>query len=165
MLISQKMLRRFWAKVNKNGPVHPRLKTRCWIWVAGVNKHGYGIFAVAGGYEFAHRISWFIQYGAWPRPCCLHHCDLPACVRPDHLFEGTRADNVRDMFAKGRQAYGVSLGEMHGRVKLTDADVVEIRAKHAAGEFSYRMLAKHYGVTKGQIAHIVHNRCRVAQES
>jgi hypothetical protein len=160
MILTQKLLKRFWAKVNKFGPIHPVLKTRCWLWTAGINKHGYGTFTVNGGYEFAHRMAWLITHGAWPRPCCLHRCDVTSCVRPEHLFEGTRADNVHDMLDKGRQAYGVSLGEKHGKVKLADADVVEIRVKHAAKDGSYLSLAKHYGVTKGQIAHIVHNRCR-----
>lgn len=32
---------RFWSKVDKNGPVHPVLGTRCWLWTASVMWRGY----------------------------------------------------------------------------------------------------------------------------
>lgn len=32
----------------------------------------------------------------------LHHCDNPPCFRFDHLYLGTQADNVRDMWSRGR---------------------------------------------------------------
>jgi hypothetical protein len=30
----------------------------------------------------------------------LHHCDHKSCVNPDHLYEGTDKDNVRDMIKR-----------------------------------------------------------------
>ena len=31
-----------------------------------------------------------------------HHCDVKLCVNPEHLYEGTQRDNVRDMVQRGR---------------------------------------------------------------
>ena len=63
----------------------------------------------------------------------LHHCDNPPCVRPSHLFLGTDADNVQDMLAKGREAR--NYGDDHHNIKLTDAQVAEIRALREQGLF------------------------------
>lgn len=34
---------------------------------------------------------------------CCHHCDVPNCIEPEHLWEGTRAENERDAWRKGRK--------------------------------------------------------------
>lgn len=102
----------FWTKVDKNGPVHPILKTRCWVWTAGVfhEDHGgsYGQF-----YGFletrAHRVAYILSHNNKPIPkelMVLHRCDNTLCVRPGHLFLGTHQDNMRDMVNKGRSASG-----------------------------------------------------------
>lgn len=94
---------RFWEKVSKGGPVHPVLGTACWAWTASTNPNGYGKIFVAGRLQVASRVSWEMHNGPIPDGLfVLHHCDNPLCVRPAHLFLGTCADNVRDMWSKGR---------------------------------------------------------------
>lgn len=91
---------RFWRSVEKTD-------AGCWNWRGSVNTHGYGqIRAASGEYTTAHRVSWELTNGPivdglW----VLHRCDNPRCVRPDHLFLGTPADNAQDMYAKKRDRH------------------------------------------------------------
>lgn len=88
--------RRFWERVDKTGD--------CWLWTGLVGNHGYGKFSYGGKSQevLAHRFSFFLANGWWPRPCCCHKCDVRLCVNPEHLFEGTIRDNNKDMDSKGR---------------------------------------------------------------
>lgn len=91
---------RFWMKVDKAG--------ECWTWTAGRGDHGYGSFTNDdGGAVSAHRFSYELHYGPIPDGMVVcHRCDNPPCVRPEHLSIGTQADNVQDMFEKGRAVSG-----------------------------------------------------------
>jgi hypothetical protein len=70
----------------------------------------------------------------------------PACVRPDHLFLGTQADNNRDMKEKGR----ASRGAAHFRAKLDADKVRDIRRSAAGGESPYG-IATRLGVRAGTV--------------
>lgn len=88
---------RFWRYVQKG--------EGCWNWsgpTTGLHSH-YGAIWVNNSYQRAHRYSWELHNGPIPEGLLVcHTCDNPLCVRPDHLFLGSYADNAHDMHAKGR---------------------------------------------------------------
>jgi hypothetical protein len=90
---------RFWEKVDQ------RADDVCWLW-NGRARHwaGYGMFHVGNDRaEQAHRVAYALAIGPIPSGLgVLHRCDNPPCCNPSHLFLGTQADNLKDMWAKGR---------------------------------------------------------------
>jgi hypothetical protein len=67
---------------------------------------GYGRLypeGMKGRSVLAHRWTWEQAYGPIPEGMQVcHRCDNPPCVRLDHLFLGTAADNMTDKQIKHR---------------------------------------------------------------
>lgn len=107
--------KRFWERVDRSGPVpegRPDLGN-CWIWLGSRNSDGYGHCRVKGRLMGAHQVAFTIEGGTLlPGLEVCHRCDRRDCVRPDHLFQATHLENIRDMHAKGR-AYKAS-GDANG---------------------------------------------------
>lgn len=80
--------------------------SECILWPKAVGgKMGYGQQWIEGKLQRAHRVAWGKVNGSIPAGLfVLHKCDVPACINPDHLFLGTKADNNVDRAAKGRNA-------------------------------------------------------------
>ena len=104
----------------------------CWIWT-GAKFNEYGIMRVNRKAIFVHRFSYeLFRRRIEKGKIILHSCDIPLCVSPSHLSEGSDLDNSRDAAKKGRKA----------RV-LSKQDAIEIYIS----ELSPRELAKKYNVT------------------
>ena len=153
---------RFWDKVH-------RIPDGCWIWAASRTSQGYGQVNANRRPTVAHRVAWELSYGPIPDGLFVcHHCDNRACVRPDHLFLGTAADNGADMARKGRSMAGdrnpsrlypdrIKRGEQLPHTKLTEDGVRQIRRLHATG-YTYDQLARMFSVKKMAICDAVNRK-------
>jgi len=161
---------RFAAKIDFESSEH-------WLWCGTTLPFGHGqIYFVRG--MLTHRFAWMLYKGAIPEGLqVLHKCDVPQCVKPDHLFLGTQKDNIRDMVLKGRNwhrtkperaAFGERNGahtkperrphgSRHYLTPFTPEEITEIRARVAAGELQVDIAAE-FDVGKTTICNIVHFR-------
>jgi hypothetical protein len=120
----------------------------CWIWQKSKMRNGYGRYAIGGGkVTGAHRASYQAFCGEIPHGLDVcHKCDVRDCVNPEHLFVGTRSENILDAFRKGRMSPNKSHGSDHPSSKLKEADIPVILARRAAGD-TKSAIARDYGVT------------------
>lgn len=152
--------KRFWAKVNKDGPVSPHPGTPgtpCWIWTGALDRKGYGHIDVLGLPWRVHRLSFVIAGRAIPDGLCvLHKCDTRLCVRPDHLYAGTDLQNVQDRVSRKRSSSYVFEPP---QAKLTPDLVRHIRARAAAdSSLTVVELAGEYGLGLSTIWRVVTRR-------
>lgn len=163
---SPETIRRFWAKVDKNGPVpehRPELGP-CWVWTGGLSGNGYGAFAVTHDQQIgAHRFAYWLAHGVLAT-VTRHECDREICVRDAHLIDGTPKDNVRDRDSRGRGKHWPTTperrarGDRHGRAKVTEADVRAIRLAYANGEASQSQIGARYGITQAVVGRIINRK-------
>lgn len=126
---------------------------QCWVWQGHLDRRGYGVVQHNGRPARAHRVIYEHLVGPIPEgKILMHSCDNPPCVNPAHLTPGTDAENLRDMAARGRSARG----SKHRAAKLTERQVVEIRARFAAGGCTQKQLAQEYGLTETPISQLLH---------
>lgn len=124
----------------------------CWVWTGYVNRTGYGTVSFRGRQVLAHRLSYYAYKGSLPTGAVVRHsCDNPGCIRPAHLHTGSHAENSADMVDRGRQAFG----SRNGMSKLTEADVLELKRRYAAGKGSQSALGAEFGVTQSAVSMIV----------
>jgi hypothetical protein len=149
---------RFWSHVDRSG--------ECWIWTAS-DTGVYGQFHPTPARRVtAHRFAYELTHGCVPAGLwVLHHCDVPLCVRPEHLYAGTREDNMRDMLDRGRHARGdrhrsrlyperLPRGEDHVNSVLTEAHVRGIR-RLGADNMTRIAIARLFGIGPGTVGKIL----------
>lgn len=136
----------------------------------GGKTNKYGSFTPETGKSvLAHRFMWRLVNGEIPKGLLVcHHCDNPLCVNPEHLFLGTQADNIADMVSKKRSATGNRngsvihpesrpKGEKHGRVKLTNQQVEEIKQIALTG-LPQKQIGKLFNVSQMTVCFILNGK-------
>lgn len=165
---------RFFAKVNKTDT--------CWWWIGATHgsRQKRGMFW--DGKRTVDACRWIYQQAhagvEMAGVVVRHTCDNALCVNPKHLELGTQAENVADMWERGRANIkairrGAAMGRetlrrqperrarglRHGRARLSDEDVAQI-VSSAEGTAT---LASRYGVHRTTIQRIRRGSARNTQ--
>ena len=174
---------RFEEKIDRDGPVVSVELGPCWDWTAGASPRGYGVMGCpmpgdSRARRLATHVSLFFATGEWAEGrYALHRCDRRICVRPDHLYWGTLRDNTQDMLRRERSSYhrypelyssehratldksswDMARGSRNNRAKLTEEDVVAIKAQIVAG-MTDAAIAATCAVSRTAIASIRYKR-------
>ena len=78
---------RFWPKVDKSGD--------CWVWLAGKDSHGYGVFSIPSKSVGAHKFAYELLVDKVPKGMELDHlCRNRGCVNPKHMEVVTARTNT-----------------------------------------------------------------------
>jgi hypothetical protein len=118
----------------------------CWEYQSGIDKYGYGTVQINGKIWKAHRLSYILFIGPIPEGLnILHTCDNRCCINPGHLYAGTQKDNVKDCMERGRR------GKVGSKQKITDEQIIEIKAFLEIGKYTIRELSILYKVTAATI--------------
>lgn len=136
----------------------------CWSWLGAKTAQGYGRLSLGGRgakIERAHRVSWMLHNGPIPDGMFVcHKCDNPECARPDHLFLGDNAANVRDSVSKSRhraavkpESYEANTGRPRGTSKYTQWQCERV-AKMLRLGWAHRAIEARLGVPKSMVPHL-----------
>lgn len=130
------------VRVDENG---------CWLWTGYINPAlGRPILYRDGTQEYAYRASYRVFVGQIPDGKQInHHCDVPACVNPEHLYAGTHEENMRDMAARRRYVIPMLSGEDCANA-YPDTLVDAVRDRYQRGE-QQGDLASEYGIALGTV--------------
>jgi hypothetical protein len=123
----------------------------CWEWLGAGKGNGYGNATFESRQRTAQAVSHELFIGPIPDGYDVcHTCDTRCCVNPDHLFAGTRQQNVDDCVAKGRASGGP-------RKHLKENAIQEVRRRFHAGH-SPRKISIQMGITYSVIIGITSGR-------
>jgi hypothetical protein len=77
----------------------PEPNSGCWLWLREVDRDGYAV------YDRGKRVARLVCSAEDGELAC-HHCDVPSCINPTHVYRGTAKSNADDMLRRGRHKGG-----------------------------------------------------------
>ena len=103
-------------------------KDGCWECTSHVStNNGYFRIMIDGKLIRLHRYMYEQEFGSIKNGNMIRHtCDNIKCINPNHLLEGTNADNMKDKVERGRSIKGVDVAIS----KLSEQQVLEIFNNH-----------------------------------
>ncbi len=124
----------------------------CWLIEYGQSIGiGYKVCRAGGETWYIHRLSWYVNNGNFSSEVVRHSCDTPNCFNPEHLIEGTHADNIMDKMERGK----VHVGSEVYKSVLNEEQVLDIFSNK---ELNYQELSDKYGISRGGIHNIKSGR-------
>jgi hypothetical protein len=137
----------------------------CHPWIGSLDNGGYGLTTLDGRPAMAHRVAWILANGPIPDGFEIDHechnaakragrcpggvCEHRRCCNPAHLAAKTRQDHSRDT-----EPWQHPKGDAHGKAKLTEDGVREIKRHLREGVLSGVAIAAQYGVTPSAVGDI-----------
>lgn len=123
------------------------IDTPCWI--RGNDSTIYTGIKVNNKLVKAHRLSYELFKGKKLIHKGCHHCDTPACINPDHIFDGTNKQNHEDAIEKNRKLSYSKIDQLHKEMKynhdkihLHEVDGVDRDWKKDKNDFVYEDVEK-----------------------
>ena len=135
----------------------------CWVSTLKPNPCGYTRFGSTGlgvaevGERLFHRYSYRVYKGAIEAGKIIcHTCNNKLCVNPNHLYQGTHKDNIRDMISAGN--HNIVNQRMWIRKKLTDEEYTQIMYMFNLSRYTNVYIADLFEVTPSHIGSIIKRR-------
>lgn len=126
----------------------------CKIWDRAKLRFGYGVCKIGKRMFKVHRLVYELTRGDIPEGMLVcHHCDVPSCWHPAHLFVASYAGNSDDMVNKGRSARG----QRSPNATFTDSMVRQMRERYRAGTRIID-IASEFKTTHSAASSVVHRR-------
>ena len=127
----------------------------CKIWPYAVQggEHPYGVVRLDGKVQRVHVLACEAFNGPRPPGAEAAHgpCHQPRCWNGRHLRWATSAENQADRDRDGTSQHG----ERNGNVKLSTADVDEIRRLWARGDMTQGIIARRFDISQSTVSLIV----------
>ena len=124
----------------------------CTIWPYGKAGDEYGGISVEGVSRYCHRIICELSHGMpFDGAEAAHSCGIRLCINPRHTRWATSQENSADALDHDT----IIRGERQHLSKLTEQEVLRIRALAASNGYPWIVLARMFGVHSKSINNIV----------